>query len=232
LSTEKLYCYAGKGFGPEEEGKLMITRRALYGLKSSGAAYHAHFANTVMELGFQACKADPDVWMRPGVKGDGYCYYEYVLMYVDDCRIVSHDPQKIINSLTEEYKYKLKDVGEPKQYLGAKIGSYTFSDGVKSRYMSARLYLQQAIVEVERQRGSLKSLFPQQNQLDVPIPPGSHPELDTTNFLRDDDVQLYQSYIGILRWAVELGRIDIAHVAGALARFSAAPREGHMYAVL
>jgi hypothetical protein len=52
MTTEKLYCYAGKEFGPEEEGKLMIIRRALYGLKSSGAAYCAHFANTLMELGF------------------------------------------------------------------------------------------------------------------------------------------------------------------------------------
>jgi Reverse transcriptase (RNA-dependent DNA polymerase) len=38
-TTEKLYCYAGKEFGQETEGKLMIIRRALYGLKSSGAAY-------------------------------------------------------------------------------------------------------------------------------------------------------------------------------------------------
>jgi hypothetical protein len=65
--------------------------------------------------------------------------------------------------------------------------------------------------------------------LDVPIQPGSHPELDTTGYLRDDDIQLYQqSYIGVLRWAVELGRVDLAHVAGLMARFSAAPPEGHM----
>jgi hypothetical protein len=68
--------------------------------------------------------------------------------------------------------------------------------------------------------------------LDLPIPAGSHPELDTSKFLEDDDVQLYQSYIGILRWAVELGRIDLAHVAGTMARFSASPRQGHLYTVL
>jgi hypothetical protein len=88
--------------------------------------------------------------MKPAMKENGYWYYEYVLTYVDDCLIASHNPQKIINSLTEEYKYKLKDLGESKGYLGAEIGSYTFSDGVKSWYMSARLYLQQAIIEVER----------------------------------------------------------------------------------
>jgi hypothetical protein len=50
--------------------------------------------------------------------------------------------------------------------------------------------------------------------------------------LDDDDTQLYESYIGVLRWAVELGRIDLAHSAGVMARFSAAPREGHMQLVL
>jgi hypothetical protein len=68
--------------------------------------------------------------------------------------------------------------------------------------------------------------------LDVPIQAGSHPELDTSRFLDDDDTQLYQSNIGVLRWAVELGRIDLAHSAGVMARFSAAPREGHMQSVL
>jgi hypothetical protein len=68
--------------------------------------------------------------------------------------------------------------------------------------------------------------------VDLPIQAGSHPELDDTTFLEDDDVQLYQSYISILRWAVELGRINLAHVAGAMARFSAAPRQGHLWIVL
>jgi hypothetical protein len=80
--------------------------------------------------------------------------------------------------------------------------------------------------------GNLNKLFPKQETLNVPIQAGSHPELDSTQFLKDDDVQLYQSYIGVLRWAVELGRVDIAHVAGAMARFSAAPRQGHLWIVL
>jgi Reverse transcriptase (RNA-dependent DNA polymerase) len=59
-TTEKLYCFSGKGFGPEEEGSMMIIRRELYGLKSSGAAYRSHFATILLEIGFSSCKADPD----------------------------------------------------------------------------------------------------------------------------------------------------------------------------
>jgi hypothetical protein len=91
--------------------------------------------------------------------------------------------------------------------------------------------LQQAITEVERQFGNLLKIF-KPSTLDVLIQPGSHPELDDTPFLEDDDVQLYQSYIGVLRLAVELDRIDLAHVAGAMARFSAAPRNRHLWILL
>jgi hypothetical protein len=93
----------------------------------------------------------------------------------------------------------------------------------KTTKMSVRLYLKQAIIEVERQWGNLNKVFPKQETLNVQA--GSHPELNDIHFLKDYDVQLYQSYIGILCWAVELGRVDLAHVAGAMARFSAALRQ-------
>ena len=97
--------------------------------------------------------------------------------------------------------------------------------------MSAELYLKNAIEEIERKWGNLNKLFPRES-LDIPIQSNAHPEIDKSKVLRDDDIQLYQSYIGILRWAVELGRIDLCKVAGTLARFSAMPREGHLTAVL
>jgi hypothetical protein len=149
-----------------------------------------------------------------------------MLMYVDDCLIVSHQPSRIISTLENEYEYKLKGVGEPKRYLGAEIEKYRLPDGSNAWYMSARLYLQQAITEVERQFGNLLKIF-KPSTLDVPIQPGSHPELDDTPFLEEYVVQLHQSYIGVLRWAVELGRID-----STMARFSAAPRNGHLWIVL
>jgi hypothetical protein len=74
---------------------------------------------------------------------------------VDDCLVVSGNPKYIIKSLEEEYKYRLKDVGEPKRYLGAEIGKHTFPDGSIAWYMSARFYLDQAIIEVERKWGNL-----------------------------------------------------------------------------
>ena len=41
-----------------------------------------------------------------------------------------------------------------------------------------------------------------------------------------------QNLIGVLRWIVELGRIDIAYKVSSLARFLAQPRTGHIYRAL
>jgi hypothetical protein len=56
------------------------------------------------------------------VKGDGLECYESILTYVDDCLVVSGDPNRTKKSLEDECKYHLKDVAKPKHYLGAEIG--------------------------------------------------------------------------------------------------------------
>ena len=80
---EKIYTIAGPEFG-SEEGSIMIVTMALYGLKSSGAAFRSKLANVIYDLKYRPSLADPDVWLRPDRKADGFAYYEYVLCYVDD----------------------------------------------------------------------------------------------------------------------------------------------------
>ena len=64
---EKVYCIAGPEFG-SDEGRTAIIVRALYGLKSRGAAWRAHMAQTMHDIGFLPSKGDPDVWMRAATK--------------------------------------------------------------------------------------------------------------------------------------------------------------------
>ena len=45
------------------------------------------------------------------------------------------------------------------------------------------------------------------------------PELDTTRLLDDEDTNSYQQHIGVLRWAVELGRIDICTEVSMMASY-------------
>jgi len=78
-TTERCYVVAGDEFGPELKGRILKIVRALYGLKSAGASFHAHLASILWHImGFTPCLVDPDVWMCPATKPDGTPYYEYV----------------------------------------------------------------------------------------------------------------------------------------------------------
>ena len=58
---KKIWTRAGPEFGLEAS-TIMFIRKALYGLRSSGATFRAHLAETLYDIGFVPTRADPDVW--------------------------------------------------------------------------------------------------------------------------------------------------------------------------
>jgi hypothetical protein len=54
------------------------------------------------------------------------------------------------------------------------------------------------------------------------------PELDQSKELGQEQAMYFAGLIGVLRWCIELGRIDIIVEVSLLSRFLACPREGHM----
>eukprot|EP00957_Ditylum_brightwellii_P013914 1050198-Ditylum_brightwellii.AAC.1 len=87
--------------------------RALYGLKSSGAAWHKMIKDIMIHLGFSPCKADPDVWMKAATTLCGFEYYQYVLIYVDDILHIAHDTKPVMDALARLYELKKGTVGKP-----------------------------------------------------------------------------------------------------------------------
>ena len=61
-----------------------------------------------------------------------------------------------------------------------------------------------------------------------PSPGNYHPECDATHECRPENARLYASLIGILRWLVELGRIDITCKVSMMSSYNTMPREGHL----
>jgi hypothetical protein len=101
---QHIYTIAGPEFG-SEAGLVMIVKKALYGLKSSGAAFCAHLAEALYDLNYKSTKADPDIWIRPGVKPDGFNYYEMLLLvYVNDVLCISHDPTATMKGIQGTFK--------------------------------------------------------------------------------------------------------------------------------
>ena len=65
----------------------------------------------------------------------------------------------------------------------------------------------------------------------APLPSGYEPDLDVTPELDAEQSSFYQSQIGVLRWMVEIGRVDIITDVSELSSHLALPREGHLEAV-
>ena len=114
---DKLWIRAGNEFGIREV-KVLIIKRALYGIKSSGAAFRALLAEKLDDIGFKRSIAEPDVWMRSATKPIGEKYYEYILCCLDDLLCISHDPNKPINDIQSTLKGKKDKVETKYFYLG------------------------------------------------------------------------------------------------------------------
>ena len=57
-------------------------------------------------------------------------------------------------------------------------------------------------------------------------------DLDTSDPLTPDQASFYQHLIGVLRWVVEIGPIDIAAEVSILSSYLAYPRDGHLSTAL
>jgi hypothetical protein len=63
---------------------------------------------------------------------------------------------------------------------------------------------------------------------DNPFPVDYDPSTDLSDLLDPDCSSIYQQLIGVMRWMVELGCIDIATEVSMLSSYLASPREGHL----
>jgi hypothetical protein len=119
--TEKVWTVLGPEFG-NDASKSAIIVRTLYGLKSAGAAFHAHLASFMRQMGYISCKADPDLWYKAETRPtDNFRYYAYILCYVDDILCVHQDPMSVLNLINGYMPLKPSSIGDPDIYLGAKL---------------------------------------------------------------------------------------------------------------
>ena len=226
---EKLWTIAGSEFG-SEEGSVMIISRALYGLKSSGAAWRSKLAETLRDLEYSSSEADPDVWLKKEVRPDGSLIWKYMLVYVDDILHIAHNTKVDMDLLHQVYR--LKDgVGPPDRYLGANIDKVQLSDGSACWSMTCIDYIKGATENVNKMLQEDKSALKNCGDGKRPHPSSYRPEIDVTPELDERLTNRYQQLIGILRWSIELGRIDIHTEVSCLSQHLCCPRQAHLLAV-
>ena len=175
--------------------------------------------------------------MRPAVRSDGSEYYEYILLYTDDTLAISESPERLLrDELGRYFELKEESIGAPKIYLGGRVRKVQLDNNVKCWAFSSSQYVRAAVKNVEeyleKRHKSGDMMFSMPKKAETPMSTTYRPELDVSPELNAQDSSYYQSLIGILRWIVELGRVDICLEVSMMSSHLAMPREGHLHQVL
>ena len=130
-----------------------------------------------------------------------------IITYVDYIIGVSHQVEQIIRSvITNLFTIKKGVVAAPEMYLGAQLEHKTINH-VKCCTMTSQKYIQAAVKKIEDKLKLHQQIL--STKARTPFKSGYRPKIDVSSELLVQDIRSFQEIIGILRWAVELGRIDI-----------------------
>ena len=193
-SSQKDYIMCGPEFGVENIGRTALIHHALYSRKAAGRDFRNHLRSCMEFLNFKSCLAYPDVWMRLAIKSNGYTYYKYILLYVDDALVVSENAESILrNKLRRYFHFKEGSIGPPTMYLGGRVRKVQLENGVWAWSFSSSHYVQSAIKNVEAYVGRPKnSHLKIPSKAETPLIMSYRPELDVSSELTSRDSAYYQ----------------------------------------
>ena len=228
-TKEKVYFVAGSEWR-DNEGRIVIIVRALYGLRSSALQWQKHLADNLRyDLGYSPSLADNNVWLKQCHKPDGERYYSYILCFVDDLLCIHLEPDSILSPLKGFYKMK-HEPSMPSMYLGSDISTFDHESGTCFA-MGSDSYVKEA-VRVVKQRMSEEGVKFRTSKK-TPQSPFTclsyRAELDLSEECNPEQAAYFQNLVGVLRWIIELGRVDILTEVSILSRYLASPRSGHLH---
>jgi hypothetical protein len=125
-------------------------------------------------------------------------YYEYIVaVYVNDLVIASKDPKGITDMLTNTYQFKLKEMGPIDYYLCLGM-SFTRKECGQLCIYSQRY--------IEKMVDANKQMFKENppSNTKSPLESNDNPETDMMEFHGKDGIQMYQSLIGLMQWAISI----------------------------
>ena len=93
--------------------------------------------------------ADPDSLIRNAFTDYGCEYYEYMLLYVDDCLCVSGRPREDLEEINRDFLMKASSIGPPKIYLGVTVGKVQLKNGVEAYAIIVSQYVQEVVKNVD-----------------------------------------------------------------------------------
>jgi hypothetical protein len=128
------------------------------------------------------------------------------------------DPKSFTDTIQKKYNLKLKGTGPIDFHLGQ---SFSRNDDGEME-ISAKCYVDKMIHTYVQLYGE------KPRKASSPLEQNDHPKMDDSPFLRQDEMQQFQSLIRAMQWAVSIERLDIVTAVMSLSSFRAMPRRGHL----
>ena len=149
------------------------------------------------------------------------------MLYIDDVLVISESAEKVLrNEIGQHFVLRDESIGPPSQYLGGKLRLVTLDNGVKAWAFGLCQYVQSAVKNVEEHLAKVGEKLPY--KAPTPLSSGYCPEIDVSPEFGEADASYFHSLIGVLRWIVELGRVDLDVEVSMMSSHLALPREGHL----
>lgn len=198
---ESIFMHLPEGFPVIDSNKVLKLKKAVYGLKQSSLAWYKKVDETLCNLGYTKSKLEPCVF----VKNHNNNKKTIVGVYVDDFLIFSnHSTEKdnLVKALSQ--KFKLKNLGQVKQYLGMRININKDENFIT--------------IDQENYIETLLKKFDMEDCNPVETPIECKLNVEKTNLCEEN--LPYQKLIGSLMYLSVLTRPDISYATSYLSQFN------------
>jgi len=221
MREEELYMELPEGVMEEAKGDTVCRLvKAIYGLKQSPRAWYHKIHDFFITHDFTRSTQDYSLYIN-------YARKVLVLVYVDDLVLAAADTVDISwvkASLTNAFE--MTDLGELRTFLGLEI----------SRERKHRLLTlsQGKYIEKILQRHGMQDARPSMTPLDANTRLHSHTQSNQDQHSsegKEVNLELYQSAVGSLMYAMLGSRPDIAYAVGLVSQFNHSPLWEHWIAV-
>ena len=142
---------------------------------------------------------------------------------------ISSDERSVILEVAEKFKLKKDKIEPPDIYLDERLDKKSLN-GKEMWTMSSVDYVKAMIKNLEPIMVKERMRLPRRSE--TPMSYDYTPELGATTEFESDGITMYQELIGELRWAIEIGRVDIGHEVSVLSSYQDSPRNGHLQKIL
>lgn len=218
---EEIYMTQPEGFSaPGQEHLVCHLQKSLYGLKQAPRQWYKRFDSFMLAHGYSRSNYEHCIYLKQFPNGS----FVYLLLYVDDMLIASHD-KSLIDELKAQlsHEFDMKDLGSAKKILGMEIQ--------RDRRAGTLFLSQKSYIEKILEKYNLS------NCKSVATPFASHFKLSSRQCPVTEDEKEYMSHItysnavGNLMYAMICTRPDLAHAISVVSRFMHNPSKEHWNAV-